>query len=42
MNKQITNSILMVRPIKFNFNEETAVNNHYQHKNDIKVERNSK
>ncbi|QNM15915.1 citrulline utilization hydrolase CtlX [Fusobacterium hominis] len=38
MNKQITNSILMVRPIKFNFNEETAVNNHYQHKNDIKVE----
>ena len=38
MNKQITNSILMIRPIKFNFNEETAVNNHYQHKNNIKVE----
>ncbi|MDO4690194.1 MAG: arginine deiminase-related protein [Fusobacterium sp.] len=30
MEKFITNKILMVRPICFAYNEETAVNNHYQ------------
>ena len=30
MKKNITNKILMVRPISFAFNEQTAVNNHYQ------------
>lgn len=28
---QSTNSILMIRPAKFSFNDETAVNNFYQH-----------
>ena len=28
--RQITNSILMVRPVQFRLNEETAVNNYYQ------------
>ena len=28
--RQITNTILMVRPVQFRSNEETAVNNHYQ------------
>ena len=28
--QQITNTILMVRPIKFRMNEQTAVNNYYQ------------
>lgn len=28
--KQITNSILMIRPIAFRMNEQTAVNNYYQ------------
>ncbi len=28
--KQITNSILMIRPIHFRMNEQTAVNNYYQ------------
>ena len=28
--KQITDSILMVRPVQFRMNEETAVNNYYQ------------
>lgn len=28
--QQITNSILMVRPVSFRMNEQTAVNNHYQ------------
>lgn len=32
MEKFVTNKILMVRPICFGFNEETAVNNHYQKK----------
>ena len=27
---QITNNILMVRPTGFTYNEETAVNNHFQ------------
>ena len=30
MKKNITNKILMVRPAFFTFNEQTAVNNHYQ------------
>ena len=29
--KQLTNSILMIRPVAFRMNEETAVNNYYQH-----------
>ena len=28
--KQITNSILMIRPVQFRMNEQTAVNNYYQ------------
>lgn len=28
--RQLTSTIMMVRPIKFRFNEETAVNNYYQ------------
>ena len=28
--KQTTNSILMIRPINFRMNEQTAVNNYYQ------------
>lgn len=32
MEKFITNKILMIRPISFGFNEETAINNHYQKK----------
>jgi len=28
--KQVTNTILMIRPVKFRMNEETAVNNYYQ------------
>jgi hypothetical protein len=30
MNSQITKSILMIRPIQFRMNEQTAVNNYYQ------------
>jgi len=30
MNKQITSHIMMVRPVQFRFNAETAVNNYYQ------------
>ena len=29
--KQLTNTILMIRPVSFRMNEETAVNNYYQH-----------
>ena len=32
---QATNSILMIRPINFGYNEETAGDNHYQNKNSI-------
>ena len=28
--KQITNNIMMIEPVLFNYNSETAVNNHYQ------------
>jgi Uncharacterized protein conserved in bacteria containing a pentein-type domain len=30
--KQITNTIFMVRPVRFRLNEQTAVNNYYQDK----------
>ena len=30
MNKQITNTVLMIRPVQFRMNEQTAVNNYYQ------------
>lgn len=30
MNRQITSSIMMIRPVAFRFNEQTAVNNYYQ------------
>ena len=33
---QSTNSILMIRPINFGYNEETAKDNHYQTKDSIK------
>lgn len=33
--KQITNTIVMIRPVKFRMNEETAVNNYYQENIDI-------
>ena len=29
--KQLTNTILMIRPVSFRMNEQTAVNNYYQH-----------
>ncbi|UMB61886.1 arginine deiminase-related protein [Lutibacter sp. A80] len=32
--RQITNSILMIRPVSFRMNEQTAVNNYYQKKHD--------
>ena len=28
--KQITNSIMMIEPVAFRYNEQTAVNNYYQ------------
>ncbi len=34
--QQITNTILMVRPIKFRMNEQTAVNNYFQEDLDLK------
>ena len=30
MGKQITSSVMMVRPVAFRYNEETAINNYYQ------------
>ena len=30
MMKQITNHIMMIRPVSFRYNEETAINNYYQ------------
>jgi len=30
MKRQITSSIMMIRPVAFRFNEQTAVNNYYQ------------
>jgi hypothetical protein len=36
--KQITNTILMIRPVAFRMNEQTAVNNYFQEDLDIKDE----
>ncbi len=33
---QITNTILMIRPVAFRMNEQTAVNNYFQEDLDIK------
>ncbi len=38
MKKQITNTVLMVRPVRFRMNEETAVNNYFQEEMDLKNE----
>lgn len=38
MKKQITNTILMIRPVRFRMNEETAVNNYFQEELDLKNE----
>ncbi|MDO5106468.1 citrulline utilization hydrolase CtlX [Capnocytophaga sp.] len=38
MNKQITDTILMIRPVRFRMNEETAVNNYFQEQLDLKNE----
>ncbi|MDO4229832.1 MAG: arginine deiminase-related protein [Capnocytophaga sp.] len=38
MKKQITNTILMIRPMRFRMNEETAVNNYFQEELDLKNE----
>ena len=38
MKKNITNKILMVRPASFAFNEQTAVNNHYQKKDNKPIQ----
>ncbi len=35
LNIQSTNTILMIRPLAFNYNVQTAVNNHYQKANDF-------
>lgn len=35
MERYKTNKVLMVRPVAFGFNEETAVNNHYQKKGNL-------
>ena len=31
---QITNTVLMIRPVRFHMNEQTAVNNYFQEKID--------
>ncbi|MCB0376782.1 MAG: amidinotransferase, partial [Sinomicrobium sp.] len=36
MHRQTTNTILMVRPVNFRMNEQTAVNNYFQGDLDIK------
>ncbi len=35
MNKQNTSTLLMIRPVAFHYNEQTAIDNHYQQKPDI-------
>ncbi len=40
--KQTTNSILMIRPVAFRMNEQTAVNNYYQKVLDGLLPRNCK
>ncbi|MDC0189377.1 arginine deiminase-related protein [Flavobacteriales bacterium] len=32
MNRQLTNTVMMIRPVKFNYNAETAIDNKYQSK----------
>ncbi|WP_405205412.1 citrulline utilization hydrolase CtlX [Aquimarina sp. LLG6339-5] len=36
--KQITNTIVMIRPVKFRMNEQTAVNNYYQNSSSSSAE----
>ena len=36
MKKQITNTVLMVRPVRFRMNEQTVVNNYFQEEMDLK------
>ena len=38
MKKQLTNTVLMVRPVRFRRNEETIVNNYFQEEMDLKNE----
>ena len=38
MKKQLTNTVLMVRPVRFRMNEETVVNNYFQEGMDLKNE----
>ena len=38
MKKQLTNTVLMVRPVRFRMNEETIVNNYFQEEMDLKNE----
>ena len=38
MKKQLTNTVLMVRPVRFRMNEETVVNNYFQEEMDLKNE----
>lgn len=38
MTKQITNTLLMIRPYHFRMNEETAVNNYYQQKTTTQID----
>lgn len=38
MKKQVTDKIVMIRPAKFYFNSETAVDNHYQNSDDNSIE----
>lgn len=37
MNKQITNEVVMIRPAKFYFNEETSIDNYYQNSSNENV-----
>ena len=36
MKKQLTNTVLMVRPVRFRMNEQTVVNNYFQEEMDLK------
>ena len=38
--KQSTNSILMIRPNNFGYNEETALDNHYQNQGSLEMDSN--
>ena len=37
--KQITNTILMIRPVAFRMNEQTKVNNYFQEDLDLKFKK---